>query len=107
MALMQVRYKGLSDYREMSQEDLATVGIHLETALKWNRNGSVYIESPSDDLLSLFEREGTFQVTEVDEKGSPVGDDSIIKHSKVDDTGLTVVDGVTGQTSIKGENKKP
>lgn len=101
MALMRVRYHGLSDRREMSKKDLAGVGIHLGADLTWNRNGSVVIKDPSDDLLALFKAEGTFKVEEIDEKGTPVGDAPIIEHTKVDDTGDTVVDGNTGQKSTK------
>lgn len=100
MALMRVRYHGLSDRREMSKKDLAGVGIHLGDDLAWNRNGSVVIKDPSEDLLALFKAEGTFKVEEIDEKGAPVGD-AIIEHTKVDDTGDTVIDGNTGQKSTK------
>ena len=102
MALMQVRYRGLSDFREMSKEDLAGAGVHVDSDLRWNRLGSVYIEDPSEDLLALFQREGTFDVSEVDAQGRPEGD-LIIKHEavKADDTGATVKDGVTGQVSTK------
>lgn len=100
MALMRVRYNGLSDRREMSKKDLADVGIHMEQGLAWNRNGSVLIKDPSDDLLALFKAEGTFKVEEVDEKGQTTGE-PIIEHTKVDDTGDTVIDGNTGQKSVK------
>jgi hypothetical protein len=101
MALMRVRYQGLSDVREMSKKDLASAGVHLDSGLQWKRNGSVIIKDPSEDLLDLLKNEGTFKVEEVDEKGQSLGSEPIIEHTKVDDTADTVVDGNTGQKSTK------
>jgi len=101
MSVVEVRYKGLSDVREMSKKDLADAGVTVDGPLRWEpKNGwKVHVENPSDRLLEIFKTEGTFSVSEVDAKGakgrSLVKDDP----SKSDDTGSTVVDGSTGQKS--------
>ena len=64
MALTKVRYVGLSDVRTMSKEDLAAAGVGVDKDLHWDvRNAwTQMIESPNDDLLLIFKKEGTFTV---------------------------------------------
>lgn len=107
MALTQVRYKGLSDVREMSKKDLADAGVFLDSGLKFDRTNrhTVYVEDPSDDLLDILKAEGTFNVSEVDaETGKTV--QTIVKHdaSKADDTGQIVrnAPGTSNPTGRKG-----
>lgn len=108
MALMRVRYVGLSDIRAMSADDLRAAGVGVDKDMEWNPQNrhTLIVSDPSEDLLSLFRAEGTFQVEEVDkETGQKVGDD-IVSGKPLDDTGDTLVDGVTGETSTgKGKSK--
>ncbi len=99
MALVKVRYKGLSDIRSMSVQELADAGIGVSADLEWRGIKPVVIKDPSDDLLEVFRREGTFVVSEVGEDGTE--GDVIIEHTKIDDTGDTVIDDSTGQVSAK------
>jgi hypothetical protein len=105
MALTRVRYKGLSDIREMSKKDLGEVGVHLDSGLTFDRSNrhTVYIQDPSDDLLTLLKEEGTFTVQEVDEKTEEVKQ-TIVKHdaSKADDTGRQVIQGGSSPTGRTG-----
>lgn len=114
MALTRVRYKGLSDVRIMSKKDLADLGIAVDGDLVWDSVGKarggflkarndltgLFIEDPSDELLDLLKQEGTFTVEEVDEEtGKTV--QTFVRGSAKDDTGDTVVDGVTGESSTR------
>lgn len=106
MALMRVRYKGLSDWRQMSVKDLAGVGIGINGDLLWDASNrkTIYIKDPSEDLLEIFKSEGTFNVEEVDEKGNPLPEGTpLIEHDvlRLDDTGATIVDVNSGQVSTK------
>jgi hypothetical protein len=103
MALVKVRYKGLSDVRVMSVQDLKAAGVSVESKLQWDPENRhvVYIDGMSETLEALFREEGTFTIEEVDEKdGKTVK--TIVKGKPLDDTGSTVVDGTTGQKSVKG-----
>jgi hypothetical protein len=93
MATVKVRYQGLSDERLMTQEQLAGVGITLSGDLHWERHGlplsrPVYIDDPSEELIALFDAEGTFLVEAVDSGGVPDGV-TLVKPDpgKADDTG--------------------
>lgn len=120
MALVRVRYKGLSDVRAITVEDLKAHGIEMSKDLIWDSQGAavggqtvpgverpkfpnaargIVIDSPSDVLLALLEREGTFTVTEItDDKADG---EEIITGAPLDDTGSAVVDSTTGQKSVK------
>jgi len=103
-----VVYKGLSDIREMTKKQLAEVGIGMEGDLVWDKTKSghrpvVFIEDISDELLHIFKNEGTFTVTEVNDRGAEVGDEPVIQGAVLDDTGRVVRDGTTGQESVKPE----
>lgn len=105
MALVKIRYKGLSDVRIISADDLKARGIKVDKDLVWDhRDGSadrgLMVDGLSDELLHALESEGTFTITEVD-KETKVEKGDIIVGSPVDDTGTTVTDATTGQTSTK------
>lgn len=107
MALTRVKYKGLSDLRLMSQEDLNDAGFPLDSELRWDKANrhTVFIKDPSDELLEMFAEEGVFQVQPVDAKGVAEGD-PVIEGEVLDDTAPTVVDGRTGQESKSKEKSK-
>lgn len=105
MALTKVRYKGLSDVRLIAANDkgLRARGIKTDGQMKWSRenNWTIFVDGMSEELETLFRDEGTFDVEEVDaETGKSVK--SIVKATRADDTGATVIDGTTGQKSVKG-----
>lgn len=97
MALYKVRYKGLSDVREISGGDLKKRGIGISKDLVWDAsNGwSLNVEGLSKDLEDLLRTEGTFTISEVKEGGT---EDVKVTAVKSDDTGATVTDATTGQT---------
>lgn len=105
MATFKVQYKGLSDIREMSVKDLAAAGVTVDKKLRWERRSVldpvVYVTDPSDELLEVLKAEGTFNVVEVDAKTDLPTGVELIKSTKKDDTGDTVVDGTTGQVTSK------
>lgn len=108
MALVKVRYKGLSDIREMSKKDLAAAGVGVDGDLYWEpRVGKreVFIEDPSDRLMEIFKDEGTFTVTDVSDGDDKPEDEAIIKGEALDDTGNTVRDLTTGQESVRPEDQ--
>jgi hypothetical protein len=115
MALFKVRYKGLSDIREISKKHLADVhSVGVDGDLRWARPGDgnygvhnvVFIENPSDGLLEVFKNEGTFTVTEVkDGEQGPSEGQEIITGSVLDDTGSTVRDLTTGAESVASSGK--
>lgn len=101
MSLVKVRYKGLSDVRTMSREDLATRGVGVGADLHWEKNGRplsnpVFLKDPSDELLEIFQAEGTFLVEKDPDGEHP---EVIIEGAALDDTGGNVIDGNTGQVS--------
>lgn len=120
MALVRVRYKGLSDVRAISVKDAEEAGVKLSEDLVWDNQGGAYgapisgIKRPkqpnnhkgiliemSDELEQLLRREGTFTITEVDKDTMQDKDENIVTGSAVDDTGDTVIDATTGQKSKK------
>lgn len=103
MALTKVRYKGLSDEREMSQEDLAAAGVELSGGLRWDRTNrltGLLIENPSQRLLDIFAEEGTFTVTEVDADTNVEGQE-IISGQPQEYEAPVVKDATSGQVSTK------
>lgn len=106
MALIKVRYKGLSDVRVMSVKDLSEAGVSVESKLEWNPGNrhTVHIDGMSERLEEILRAEGTFTIEEVDEKSGETVK-TIVKGKPMDDTGSTVVDGTTGQTSVKATGK--
>jgi hypothetical protein len=116
MALVRVRYKGLPDVRIMSKRDLADVGVSVDGDLVWDSVGKarggvlkgrndltgVFIEDPSDELLTLLKQEGTFTVEEVDAETRETVQ-TVVRGSAIDDTGQEVVDkSATATTSRTG-----
>jgi hypothetical protein len=112
MAIHKVVYRGLSDIRIMSKKDLADQqGVGMEGDLVWDKTKqghrpAVFIEDVSDRLLEVFREEGTFTVTEVNDRGNEVGNAPIIKGAELDDTGRVLRDGTTGETSTKKSTSK-
>lgn len=122
MALVRIRYKGLSDVRAITAQDLAQFGIQTDQDLVWDSVGrlaggdvpginrpdrpnaarGIVVEGLSDDLLEALSKEGTFTITEINDDNTD-GDD-IVTGQALDDTGSRVVLGETGQVSEKGES---
>lgn len=104
MSLFKVRYKGLSDVREMSKRDLAAAGVGVDGPMRWDAGNRkvVFVRDPSDELLEVFKAEGTFTVTEVDEGDLSLEGETLVTGEALDDTGQTVVQGT--QSSTKGES---
>jgi hypothetical protein len=102
MSTFKVKYKGLSDERHITVENLAELGITVSEDLSWVRktilDPAVFVDSPSEDLLTILKADGNFDVEEVDAKGLPTGV-TLVTHdpAKADDTGATLKDGVTGE----------
>jgi len=122
MALVRIRYKGLSDVRAITVKDAEAYGVKLSQDLVWDHVGSraagdipgvkrpananarrgIVVDGLSDELLSVLRAEGTFTISEITDDGSD-GDD-IITGEPLDDTGSAVVDTTTGQRSVAGES---
>jgi hypothetical protein len=105
MALVKIRYKGLSDVRIISSDDLKARGINVDKDLVWShQDGSasrgIMVDGLSEELLNALRTEGTFTITEVD-KDTKVEKEDIIVGKPLDDTGSTVTDSTTGQTDKK------
>lgn len=102
MALMRVRYKGLSDVRTMSKKALNDAGVGISEQLKWERkNGwSVYVDGLSDRLEEVLRAEGTFRIEEVNEETRQTVK-VVTDGQPLDDTGAVVKDATTGQKSTK------
>lgn len=105
MALARVRYRGLSDVRIIPADDpgLKARGIKISQDMVWHRGNmfSIYIDNFSEEMENLFRDEAAFTVEEVDaQSGKAVKE--IVTATRADDTGNTVVDGTTGQKSVKG-----
>lgn len=115
MALFKVRYKGLSDIREISKKHLADDrGVGVDGDLRWARPGDgnygvhnvVYIDSPSDELLEILKAEGTFTVSEVKEGDEPGENEPIITGQELDDTARSnVVKDITTGAESKGKDE--
>lgn len=119
MALVRVRYKGLSDVRAISVKDAEKHGVTLSQDLVWDNVGEelggpipgikrpkfanasrgLVIDGLSDDLLKVLRDEGTFTVSEI--KDDNTDGDDIITGQALDDTGQAVVDSTTGQKTGK------
>lgn len=104
MALYKIRYKGLSDIREMSQKDLNKAGVKVGGDLRFDRRNlfSVVVDGLSDRLREILEQEGTFTIEEIDEGGEVKN--VITVGETLDDTAKIVVDGTSGQVDVKGES---
>lgn len=112
MALVRIRYKGLSDVRVITKQDLEQFGIKTDQDLVWDNVGAarggrldapnarrgLVVDGLSDDLLAALRSEGTFTISEIKDDGTD-GDD-IIVGEPLDDTGA-VHDLTTGQKTGK------
>lgn len=119
MALVRIRYKGLSDVRVISVKDAEKHGVTLSQDLVWDNIGSVaggeigdfkrpkhpnaargiVVDGLSDELLKILRDEGTFTISEI--KDDNTDGDDIVTGQPLDDTGSAVVDSTTGQKSVK------
>lgn len=119
MALVRIRYKGLSDVRAITVKDAEAHGVKLSQDLVWDHVGShvggeiaevkrpthpnssrgIVVDGLSDALLTVLRKEGTFTVTAIEDDNAD-GED-IITGEPLDDTGSAVVDATTGQRSEK------
>jgi hypothetical protein len=120
MALVRIRYKGLSDVRAITVKDAEKHGVTLSQDLVWDHVGGVaggqvvegikrpdypnaargiVVDGISDELLKVLKDEGTFTVSEV--KDDKTDGEEIIVGQPLDDTGSAVVDTTTGQKSTK------
>ncbi len=120
MALVRVRYKGLSDVRAITVKDAEKHGVKLSQDLVWDHVGArvggqvvpgikrpelpnaskgIVIDGLSDELLEVLRKEATFTVSEI--KDDNTDGDDIIKGEPLDDSGNTVVDATKGQKAPK------
>lgn len=90
MALIKIQYVGLSDVREMSVEDLAAAGVGVDRDLHFDvRNGwTQVVENPSDELLFILKKEGTFTVSDTTKADSK--NRTIVQGHALDDSGTVV-----------------
>lgn len=102
MAKVRVRYKGLSDVRELSAKDLKKNGVVVDSDLVFSRaNGFAMNIDINDELTELLKREGTFSITEIKDGGA--AGEEFVKATLADDTAVAAkaVNADTGQTSPK------
>lgn len=99
MATVTVRYRGLSGRRILPAKDLKKHGVDVPKDLVFEaKNGwSMKVGDMSPELEEILKAEGTFQISE--SKGATA--DVKVEATKSDDTGSTVKDETTGQTSTK------
>jgi hypothetical protein len=114
MALVRIRYKGLSDVRIITVKDAERHGVKLDKDLVWDSVGQAYggqlrfpntatgvvVDGLSDELEKVLRAEGTFTITEVN-KGDLSDGQEIVSGQALDDTGNVVKDATTGQKSQK------
>lgn len=120
MALVRIRYKGLSDVRAISVKDAEKHGVKLSEDLVWDHQGEnaggpiagikrpkfpnasrgIVVDGLSDELLKILRDEGTFTVSEI--KDDNTDGDDIITGEALDDTGSRVVDATSGQSTTRG-----
>jgi len=102
MAKVRVRYKGLSDVREITSKQLEPKGIKLSADLVWSRKNNFALNiDANDELLAVLKSEGTFSVSEIKDDNTVC--DELVTATLRDDTAVasTVVDSNTGQKSQK------
>lgn len=100
MAKVRVRYKGLSDVREISAKDLKKRGINVDKDLVFSReNGYAMNIDINEELTELLKSEGTFSIKEI--KDDNTEGDEFVKATLADDTAVaaTAVNTATGQSS--------
>lgn len=100
MAKVRVRYRGLSDVREITAKQLKEHGIKLSGDLVFHRGNSFAMNiDANDELLEILKRESTFDIKEIKDDGS--AGDEIVKATLADDTAVAAesVDATTGQRS--------
>jgi len=99
MAQMRIRYKGAADTRVMSVEDLKQVGVDVPEDLVFNRANlwSMKVDM-TDELEAVLRQDGSFRLEAINDDGSVTREH---EGEVIDDTGTTVVDQTTGQTSTK------
>jgi hypothetical protein len=99
MAQMVVRYKGAADERIMSAEDLKPHGVDVPHDLVWNRQNLWRVQMEvTSELEALLRLDGAFRLQVLSDDGTTAGE-TLVEGEKTDDTGATVVDANTGQTS--------
>lgn len=102
MAKVRVRYKGLSDVREITAKQLKPLGIGVSDDLVFHRGNNFALNiDANDELIDILKREGTFTVSKIEDDNT-IGDD-IIKATMRDDTAVAAVavNTETGQKSSK------
>lgn len=110
MAKVRVYYKGLSDVRIISKDDLKRHNIEVSEDLVWDRLGeanggvlkaprlAINIDAP-DELIKVLRDNDTFTVSEIKDDGS-IGEE-LVTGKVVDESELSakVVDATTGASS--------
>lgn len=101
MAAVKVRYKGLSDVREISVKALADRGIKIDKDLVFNSgNAWAVLIDLNEELEAILRKEGTFTISKVDDEGQVKGE--VVTATKADDT----VDAGEVQNLDTGEKSK-
>lgn len=100
MAKARVRYKGLSDVREISAKDLKPHGIDIDKDLVFSRDNRWTINIDlNEGLTEVLRKEGTFTISEFKDDDT-VGDD-IVAATVFDDSEVaaTALNESSGQKS--------
>lgn len=112
MAKVRVYYKGLSDVRIISQDDLKRHSIEVSDDLVWDRVGkanggvldaprlAINIDAP-EELIKVLRNEQTFTISEIKDDGS-IGDD-IVTGKALDESAVAakVVDSTSGASTTR------
>lgn len=104
MALAKVRYKGLADVRiiEANDHGMKARGIQTDKDMVWSRDNmwTLMLRDMSPEMEKMFREDGAFSISNVDEDSLTEGEE-IVKATRSDDIGNTVIDKTTGQVSKK------
>lgn len=95
MALVAVRYKGLSDIREITKKQWLAEDVAVSKDTVWDRSNrfTVYVDA-TDRMMEVFKQEEHFQVSEVTDDNT---ERVVIEASNPAREPDVIVDGRTGQ----------
>lgn len=104
MSLIKVRYKGLSDVREITKKQWASVGVVVDSDTVWDRsNGWAVVVDSNERLEEVLREQGNFQISALDDAG---GEKIVARALDPNaEEGDVVVDGDTGQAEVNKRKK--
>jgi hypothetical protein len=80
MAMVRVRYKGLSDVRIIEQHDLASQNITVDKDLVWEAGNHWAIDMElSPEMELLLREDGGFRIEKLDDRQAPVGEPVVVE----------------------------